>query len=94
VKIEELKQQLVNLPSLKTLDAAERDALLKNLTLNADFNPEDKTVKKLGKKTWEDYNFGRVPVIAVITLLEKFKGDAKNSESAILDKFYSKIVCL
>ena len=91
VKIEELKQQLVNLPSLKTLDAAERDALLKNLTLNADFNPEDKTVKKLGKKTWEDYNFGRVPVIAVITLLEKFKGDAKNSESAILDKLYSKI---
>ncbi len=91
VKIEELKQQLVNLPSLKNLEAAERDALLKNLTLNADFNPEDKNVKKLGKKTWEDYNFGRVPVIAVITLLEKFKGDAKNSESAILDKLYSKI---
>lgn len=90
-KIEDLKKQMVNLPSLSTLDANEKADLLKNLTLNADFNPEDKNVKKLGKKTWEDYNFGRVPVVAVVTLLEKFKGDAKNSESAILDKLYSKI---
>ncbi len=90
-KIEDLKKQMVNLPSLNTLSPAEKEDLLKNLTLNADFDPNDKNVKKLGKKSWEDYNFGRVPVIAVITLLEKFKGDAKNSESAILDKLYSKI---
>jgi gliding motility-associated protein GldM len=91
LKIEELKQNLVNLPSLKSLPQGERDDLMKNLTLNADFDPNDKNVKKLGKKSWEDYNFGRVPVVAVVTLLEKFKGDAKNSESAILDKLYSKI---
>jgi gliding motility-associated protein GldM len=91
LKIEELKQNLVNLQSLKSLPQGERDDLMKNLTLNADFDPNDKNVKKLGKKSWEDYNFGRVPVVAVVTLLEKFKGDAKNSESAILDKLYSKI---
>lgn len=91
VKIEELKKNLVALPSLQKLNAAEREALLKNMTLNADFDPNSKNVKKLGKKTWEDYNFGRVPVVAVVTLLEKFKGDAKNSEAAILDLLYSKI---
>lgn len=90
-KIESLRQQLVNLPTLQSLPEGERNQLLGNLTLNAEFNPNDKNVKKLGKKSWEDYNFGRVPVIAVVTLLEKFKGDAKNSESAILDKLYSKI---
>jgi gliding motility-associated protein GldM len=90
-KISELKNNLVNLPSLKNLGDAEREEVLRNLTLNADFDPNSKSVKRLGKKTWEDYNFGRVPVIAVVTLLEKFKGDAKNSEAAILDKLYSKI---
>jgi hypothetical protein len=91
VKIEELKNNLVNLPSLQKLDASEKERLLSNLTLNADFDPNSKTVKRLGKKTWEDYNFGRVPVIAVVTLLEKYKGDAKNSEAAILDLLYGKI---
>lgn len=91
MKIEELRSALVNLPSLQKLDPAEKEELYKNLTLNADFDPNAKAVKRLGKKSWEDYNFGRVPVIAVVTLLEKFKGDAKNSEAAILDKLYSKI---
>jgi gliding motility-associated protein GldM len=90
-KIEEFREALINLPEIQKLNAEEKEELMKNLTLNADFDPNAKAVRRLGKKTWEDYNFGRVPVIAVVTLLEKFKGDAKNSEAAILDKLYSKI---
>ena len=40
---------------------------------------------------WEEYNFDRVPAIAVMTILTKFQQDAKSSESTILDYLRRKI---
>ncbi|MFN0275139.1 MAG: gliding motility protein GldM [Chitinophagales bacterium] len=36
------------------------------------------------KKEWAEYNFDRVPAIAVITILTKLQQDAKSSENAIV----------
>lgn len=41
--------------------------------------------------SWEDANFHMVPTIACLTLLNKFKNDAKNSETQLLDYFFKKI---
>ncbi len=40
---------------------------------------------------WEEYNFDRVPAIAVMTILTKFQQDAKSAESTILDYLRRKI---
>ncbi len=37
-----------------------------------------------GKRTWAEYNFDRVPAIAIYTLLTKYQQDAKSAESTIL----------
>ena len=42
-------------------------------------------------KNWEEYNFDRVPAIAVMTILTKFQQDAKSAESTILDHLRRKI---
>jgi len=42
-------------------------------------------------KNWEEYNFDRVPAIAVMTILTKFQQDAKSAESTILDYLRRKI---
>ena len=42
-------------------------------------------------KTWVEANWHMVPTIACLTLLNKFKNDAKNSESQMLDYFFSQI---
>jgi gliding motility-associated protein GldM len=90
-KIQDLKQKLVSLPTLNGLPEADKANLLNSLTLNADFDPNNKAAKRLGKKSWAEYNFDHVPLIAVVTLLEKYKSDAKNSESAILDALFKQI---
>lgn len=38
-----------------------------------------------GKRTWTDYNFDRVPAIAITTILTKLQQDAKSTESTILE---------
>jgi gliding motility-associated protein GldM len=40
---------------------------------------------------WEEYNFDRVPAVAVMTILTKFQQDAKSAESTILDYLRRKI---
>ena len=38
-----------------------------------------------GNRSWTDYNFDRVPAIAIMTILTKFQQDAKSTESTILE---------
>lgn len=42
-------------------------------------------------KTWVEANWHMVPTIACLTLLNKFKNDAKNSEAQMLDYFFGQI---
>jgi len=52
--------------------------------------PEGKKGKK-NKKSWTEFNFGDIPTIAAITILDKFKSDVKNAEGQVLDYLYSQI---
>lgn len=44
-----------------------------------------------GSKNWAEYNFDRVPAIAIMTIFTKFQQDAKSTESTILDFLRRKI---
>lgn len=78
-----------SLLALKSLDEADREALSKQFTLSTEYNVD--AAKKLGKKSWEEYLFDHVPVIAVNTILTKFQGDAKNSAGLVVETLFKKI---
>lgn len=84
-KIEETKQKLKDLllgikSKRPTISEAEINQVVDQLSLNI-----DKEGPKKADKSWEDYNFGHMPVAAVIPMISKFETDAKNSEAAILN---------
>lgn len=87
-RIAVLRDSLLTLPSL---DDQDKTALDDQMTLTSDFEPMKDAAKKLGKDTWSEYLFDHVPVIAVNTILTKIQGDAKNSETLILDRLLGKI---
>lgn len=84
--ITSLRDSLLALP---TLNDADREALSKQFTLSTEYN--ELAAKKLGKKSWEEYLFDHVPVIAVNTILTKFQGDAKNSAGLVIETLFKKI---
>lgn len=43
------------------------------------------------KKSWAEYNFDRVPAIAVLTILTKLQQDAKSAENSILEELSKNI---
>ncbi|GIV33581.1 MAG: hypothetical protein KatS3mg031_1116 [Chitinophagales bacterium] len=85
-EIENLREALLSLP---TLDEADKEALSRQFTLNTEYNKE--AAKRLGKKSWEAYLFDHVPVIAVVTILTKFQGDAKSSAGLVIETLFKKI---
>lgn len=92
-KGKELEQKITtlrdNLLALEGLSDDDRAVLKDQMTLSAEY--DQKAAKKLGKKDWAAYNFDHVPVIAVNTLINKFKGDALTSSSLIIETLYKKI---
>lgn len=50
----------------------------------------DETYKESDKKTWADYNFGHMPVAAVLPMFSKFQNDAKTSETSLISYFAEK----
>jgi gliding motility-associated protein GldM len=90
-KVEETKEKLKAL----LLEVGKKNAIvtdedvsdvIEQLSLNID----EKGPKAAGK-SWEDYNFGHMPVAAVYPMITKFQADAKNSEAAIINFLASKI---
>jgi gliding motility-associated protein GldM len=63
-------------------DPIERENLAKGLALEL-----DEAYKDSKKKSWADYNFGHMPVAAVLPMFSKFQNDAKTSETALLTYF-------
>ncbi|NNC95467.1 MAG: gliding motility protein GldM [Chitinophagales bacterium] len=59
-----------------------RSGFEKTLTLNA-IPPEPKRGAK--QKSWEAENFDQRPLIAALTILEKFQNDVKSAESSTID---------
>ncbi len=85
-KIAELREALLGLEGLTPED---RQLLEGQITLSSEYNKA--AAKRLGKKDWAGYNFDHVPVVAVNTLMDKFKGDALTSTSLIIETLYKKI---
>lgn len=84
--IQTLRDELLN---LEGLDPEDKDKLAPQMTLSTDYNKD--AAKKLGKKNWAEYNFDHVPVVAINTLFDKFKGDALTSGSLVIETLYKKI---
>lgn len=84
--IQTLRDELLGLPGL---DPTDKEALAPQMTLTTEYNKD--AAKKLGKKSWSEYNFDHVPVVAINTLFDKFKGDALTSGSLVIETLYKKI---
>ncbi len=85
-KINELREKLFSLPMLAGLTTEARTRLEREISLSTSYDVLE--AEKLDKKSWTNYNFERVPVIAAVTMLAKLQGDAKDAESRILEQLY------
>jgi gliding motility-associated protein GldM len=61
------------------------DAAVEDLKTNLPLNVDDATWKANGKKSWEQFNFGYMPVAATLPILARMQNDAKNAESSIIN---------
>lgn len=84
--IDKLREDLLTLPGL---DPAMRESLSSQMSLSTTYN--EKAALKLGKKSWAEYNFDHVPVVAINTLFDKFKGDALTSGSLVIETLYKQL---
>lgn len=85
-KVNELREKLLSLPMLAGLTSEAKATLKREISLSTSY--DIKEAEKLDKKSWANYNFERVPVIAAVTMLAKLQGDAKDAESRILEQLY------
>ncbi len=67
------------------IKAEELEAVINSLALDL-----DDSYKKSDKGDWANYNFGHMPVAAVLPMFSKFQNDAKTSETALLNFFAEK----
>jgi len=81
-KLEEARSKFIEF-----FDAEDKEAQSKNITINID----DETWKKYEKPDWSHYNFKMMPIGAVEPMFTKWINDVKNSESAVLNYYMSKV---
>ena len=67
-------------------DPKDREAMAKQVALDVDAIPEGSK-----SRTWTELKFKQMPVAAVMPMLSKLSADAKTSETAILNYFFTKI---
>ncbi len=85
-KLEKYKADMAalvdNLPEGMRLSAGQ-SSFADKLPLNFDFEGSNKAMP------WEFNMFNMVPVVAAVTLIDKYKNDVKNSESVVLDELWA-----
>ena len=87
-KIMESRKYILALDSWAEADVA---YLERTMHLTAEFNGAmQKAGEKIGKRTWAAYLFDHVPVIAANTIFMKIQGDAKNSQTLVIERLYDK----
>jgi gliding motility-associated protein GldM len=86
---EELKESLISFQSkmLEHIDPDDRAHFQKEIAVNVD----DKTWREKGKPSWSHMTFNRMPVQAVVPLLNKYVNDVKSSEAAALNYLGKKV---
>lgn len=82
----ELKKQIIDTRTklLALLNDADRKTVEQSLALKID-------EPKGGEVTWEHAKFNSVPVVAAVTLLNKYQSDVLAAEGHIIEKLYSGI---
>ena len=85
----ELKQKLLAYKKamLDLVPAEDQAEFAKSMAVQID---ED-TWKKSDKKTWQEFNFGHMPVQAVLPIFSKFRNDVKSTEAAFLNYLAGKV---
>lgn len=88
-KGEELKAKLIEARDkfITFFDEDDKETQARNITINID----DQSWQDYEKPNWSHYNFKMMPVGAVEPMFTKFINDVKNSESAVLNYYMSKV---
>ena len=88
---EKLKARMLELKEefMKYIDQEDKAAFAGKLAINID----DESWKKSAnvKANWADFNFGHMPLGAVMPIFSKFTNDIKSSEAAVLNYLASKV---
>jgi len=72
-------------PETKSVD--EKAEFAKSVSVQID----DETWQKKGKKSWQEMNFGHMPLQSVLPIFTKFQNDIKSTEAAFLNYLAGKV---
>ena len=88
-KGEELKDKLLSFSSkiMEFIDEDDQDRFQKEIAINID----DQTWRKKEKASWSHMNFDRMPVQAVVPMINKYINDVKSTEAAVLNYLAAKV---
>jgi gliding motility-associated protein GldM len=67
------------------------EAELKQMKDQLPLNIDENDWKTYGKKSWEQFTFGYMPVAACYPILSKFQNDARTAEASIINYLASKV---
>lgn len=87
-KGDELEQKLRGLEEqfLEFIDPEDRDRMAGELNIEI-----DETWKESDKKSWAEFNFNHMPLLATMPIFEKIKNDVKSAESSVLNYLLNKV---
>lgn len=84
----ELEERLIGLEEkfLEYVDPEDRERMASELNIEI-----DEAWKDSDKKSWADFNFRQMPLLATMPIFEKIKNDVKSAESSILNYLMNKV---
>lgn len=87
-KGDELEQRLLGLEEafLQYVDPEDRDRMASEISIDI-----DDAWKESDKKSWADFNFRQMPLLATMPIFEKLKNDIKSAESTMLNYLLNKV---
>jgi len=85
-KIQSTRQELTNIFNKADLTPDQKTKLIDKILLKAGDKPAD-----CDKPDWGTCMFDQMPLVAAITLMDKFKSDATNTEAAILEELKNNV---
>src|SRR5699024_1696374 len=87
-KGDELEDRLRGLEDafLEFVDPEDRDRMASEISIDI-----DESWKNSDKKSWADFNFRQMPLLATMPIFEKIKNDVKSAESTLLNYLMNKV---
>ncbi len=87
-KGDELEQRLRGLEDefLQYVDPQDRERMANELSIEI-----DESWQESEKKSWAEFNFNQMPLLATMPIFEKIKNDVKSAESSLLNYLMNKV---